>query len=473
MQLKDMKKEELVNEITKLRRIVDKLEKSDAEYAKGGNELVEKTMRQNKECYQHIFEHSPIGIGIASVDGNVIIANKTMKAITGYSMKELKKINLINTYENAEERNILNKTLKRNRCVHNYPVRLKRKDGTLYEALLSIKHLYLGGKDFYHTICQDITDRKETERELQTAHNRLKFLLSSSSAIIYTSKVSDDFGATFISENVKNLWGYHPRDFVENSNFWSDHIHPEDREHVLAGLSQVFKKGFHVHEYRFLLSNGDYHWIHDELTLVQDAKGNPKECIGCCFDITERKKAEQQIQKDLKEKEVLLREVHHRVKNNLQIVKSLLNLQAEYIQDKRNLKMFKDSQDRIQTMALVHEKLYQTKDFTRVDFADYVHSLATNLYRSFGIDSNKIRLKINAKEEISLPVHLAIPCGLIINELISNALKYAFPPWFEGKGKISVSLVQTDDGMIELIVADNGMGMPKKIDIGKPETLGL
>jgi len=184
------------------------------------------------------------------------------------------------------------------------------------------------------------------------------------------------------------------------------------------------------------------------------------------------KRAEETIKASLREKEVLLKEIHHRVKNNLQIISSLLSLQSQYIKDKHVLEMFKDSQDRIRSMALIHEKLYGSRDLTRIDFAEYIKGLTKGLYRSYGVDPGRIGLNIKV-ENVSLRVDLAVPCGLIINELVSNALKYAFPPSWRGKGQIDISLSPTETNEIELVVQDNGIGMPEDLDIRQTESLGL
>jgi len=189
-------------------------------------------------------------------------------------------------------------------------------------------------------------------------------------------------------------------------------------------------------------------------------------------EITERKRAEEQIKASLKEKEVLLKEIHHRVKNNMQIVSSLLNLQSRHIKDKQALEMFRESQNRVRSMALVHEKLYGSKDLARIDFAGYIKSLAQSLYQSYETDPGRVALKVKVEGSF-LDVNIAVPCGLIINELVSNALKHAFPPSWEGKGKIEISLHPTDDNEIELIVSDNGIGFSKDLDIRGTESLGL
>lgn len=189
-------------------------------------------------------------------------------------------------------------------------------------------------------------------------------------------------------------------------------------------------------------------------------------------ELTERRKAEKQLKKSLKEKDVLLKEVHHRVKNNLQVISSLLNLQSEQIRDKHALELFRDSQDRVRSMALIHEKLYQSKDLESVDFSEYVRSLVTGLFRAYETDVGRVALEVKV-EEVTISIDSAIPCGLIINELVSNSLKYGFPPGWEGRGKIRIALHPIDEDGVELIVGDNGVGIPKDLDIANVESLGL
>jgi len=187
-------------------------------------------------------------------------------------------------------------------------------------------------------------------------------------------------------------------------------------------------------------------------------------------EIERRKQTETQINAALKEKEVLLQEVHHRVKNNMQIITSLLRLQAGKIKDKHHTEIFRDAENRVRSMALIHETLYQTKDFANVDFNDYVKTISNHLFKGYSIAPDKVSLKIEI-EDTSLGLDNAIPCGLIINELISNALKYAFPE--DGIGEIKITLQSINDDQIELTVSDNGIGIPAEIDVEKTESLGL
>ncbi|OYE04157.1 hypothetical protein CDG79_14815 [Nostoc sp. 'Peltigera membranacea cyanobiont' 232] len=184
----------------------------------------------------------------------------------------------------------------------------------------------------------------------------------------------------------------------------------------------------------------------------------------------ERKQAEEQIKASLQEKEVLLKEIHHRVKNNLQIISSLLNLQAEYLKDNQALEIFKDSQNRIESMALIHEKLYQSQDLARINFADYIQDLVTNLFYSYNVNSSAITLKMNV-EEVFLVIDAAIPCGLMINELISNSLKYAFPQ--REPGEISIDFCSIEANLFLLTISDNGVGFAHDFDFQATESLGL
>jgi two-component sensor histidine kinase len=184
----------------------------------------------------------------------------------------------------------------------------------------------------------------------------------------------------------------------------------------------------------------------------------------------ERKAAEQKLKTSLREKEVLLREIHHRVKNNLQIISSLLNLQSRYIEDEPALDMFRESRNRVRSMALVHEKLYRSQDLSEVDFGAYIESLSCHLFMSYSMDSTKIDLDLDVKD-VYLDINTSIPCGLIINELVSNSLKHAFPG--REKGKIHVGVSLDNGGKIQLVVRDDGVGLPEDLDVKQSETLGL
>jgi two-component sensor histidine kinase len=219
---------------------------------------------------------------------------------------------------------------------------------------------------------------------------------------------------------------------------------------------------------KFATKSGETRWAIISAGLIE-FKGKPT-VIGTLIDVTDARQAEEKVRSSLAEKETLLKEIHHRVKNNLQIISTLLELQSDYITDENSLKFFRESQNRIQSMALVHEKLYQSKDFSLIDFQGYIESLTKHLYRSYIADPEQVSLSVKAGN-VTLGIDEAIPCGLIINELVSNSLKYAFP---KGRhGEITIRFQAEDPDWLVITVADTGIGLPDDLDFTHTETLGL
>jgi len=199
--------------------------------------------------------------------------------------------------------------------------------------------------------------------------------------------------------------------------------------------------------------------------------------VNVLVDITDRKRTETALQESearlqaaLREKEILLKEIHHRVKNNLQVVSSLLSLQHHTIKDATLRELFHESERRVRSMALIHETLYQAPDVSRFDLAHYLRTLGVELFRAYGVDPAHITLT-NHIEEVVLPLETALPCGLILNELLSNALKHAFP---DGRpGDIRIELQASPDQQVVLRVADTGIGLPSGLDVHQTDSLGL
>ncbi|MBW4547965.1 MAG: PAS domain S-box protein [Symplocastrum torsivum CPER-KK1] len=188
------------------------------------------------------------------------------------------------------------------------------------------------------------------------------------------------------------------------------------------------------------------------------------------IDITKHKEAEAQIQASLQEKEVLLQEVHHRVKNNLQVISSLLDLQSQQIEEQATLEIFRESQNRVKSMALVHEKLYKSQDFAKINFAEYTESLTSYLFKAYQFNRDKITLELTL-DEVTLNIDTAIPCGLIVNELVSNSLKHAFPN--NQSGTIRISMFADETQQFNLIVEDNGVGFPPDWNLKQSQSLGI
>jgi two-component sensor histidine kinase len=210
---------------------------------------------------------------------------------------------------------------------------------------------------------------------------------------------------------------------------------------------------------------------HDLELIVKERTGDLKKTNERLhLEIVERKEAEEKIAASLKEKEVLLKEIHHRVKNNLQMIDSLLNLQSTKINHKRSINLLKESQNRVRSMALIHEKLYQSDSLSEILFDEYILDLTHFLFQSYGADSDKLELKADL-ESISIDIDTAVPLGLIINELISNSLKHAFPK--NNRGEINFALHMVNADKINLTVSDNGVGIPKGLLLENRKSLGL
>ncbi len=314
-------------------------------------------------------------------------------------------------------------------------------------------------------------DRKHAEEALRESEERFNLAVNATLDGIWDWNILTN--EEYFAPRWCEILGYSHDDpeLLHVFESWASQIHADDYERVMDAVKAHLEKGntFDI-DYRHRHKSGEYRWQNSRGQAVFDEKDKPIRMVGCIRDITDQKEAAVQIKASLKEKEVLLQEVHHRVKNNMQVIMSLLRLQSDSIDDQKYADLLKESQDRIKSMALIHEKFYQSDNFADIDFDEYVRSLSTELFRSYGADPNKIALKTQI-EDISLMLDYAIPCGLIVNELISNSLKYAFP---EGReGEIKVVFRSTDSDELDLTVSDDGIGLPKDLDVRNTESLGL
>jgi PAS domain S-box-containing protein len=248
-------------------------------------------------------------------------------------------------------------------------------------------------------------------------------------------------------------------------------IHPEDRASYQQDWQQALAQGKMFESERRIqqASDGKWHTFLVRTVPMLDGAGNVIRCFGSLTNIEELKRSKQHLEASLAEKEVLLKEVHHRVKNNLQVIASLLRLQSEALPDGRMADVVRESQRRVESMALIHEQLYESGDLRSIDLAAYTDVLAQNLFRAYG-DPARIRLRV-VIQHAELAIDEAIPCGLILNELISDAFKHAFPADKAGEVAITGQLDAGDQVRIE--VRDTGVGIPESVDFRKPKSLGL
>jgi PAS domain S-box-containing protein len=247
--------------------------------------------------------------------------------------------------------------------------------------------------------------------------------------------------------------------------------HPDDLDADLKNMRKIRDGDIRTYsmEKRYRRKNGSDVWVNLTVSCAWKRGGELDYYITAVEDISKRKRAEERIRTSLEEKDVLLKEIHHRVKNNLQVITSLLNLQAGRIDHEPSLQAFEACKNRISSMALVHEKFYRSENFARIDFKDYVASMARELSWLYDTGSD-IAVDVDI-DNITLDIQTAIPCGLIINELLTNALKHAFPA--QRKGRIRIAFSKTGGAEFELIVEDDGIGIPGTVDLEAKETLGL
>ncbi len=342
-----------------------------------------------------------------------------------------------------------------------------------------VNEYQLGGKQFLFEISaypskrgvsvfvKDVTKAQKAKEALRESEERYRDLVEKARMAILMDNKDGNF--VYFNKKYAELFGYSMSEMKKQSI--QTIVHPDDVERVIEFRRKRIKGEDAPSRYEFRGIRKDGSVISLEVDTVELQEG--EEIIGTrsyIWDITERKRAEEELEASLHEKEILLREVHHRVKNNMQVISSLFNLQAGRIKDKKATDIFRSCQNRIRSMALTHERFYQSKDFSRIDLAEYVQSLANHLLSSYDANPDVVKLKIDI-QDIFLDINTAIPCGLIINELVTNSLKHAFPGG--RKGEIKIAMKPLNENKIELSVCDDGVGMPEKAAGEDSETLGL
>jgi PAS domain S-box-containing protein len=316
---------------------------------------------------------------------------------------------------------------------------------------------------------QDISKLKRVEKDYSESEERYKNL----------SELSPDAILVVIGEEIvfankasATIFGFdNPQDLLGKNIF--SFYHPDSVEKAKERLNKVLieRKSLNFIEKKIIARDGQIKDIE-----VGDAPITYNGQLAVQIvarDISERKKLEEDLKNSLKEKDLMMKEIHHRVKNNLMVIQSLLNLQSRYIKDTAARDIFKDSQNRAKSMAMIHESLYQSTDLKRIEFSDYINTLAKNLFYSYAADPNRVKMDVNV-DKVMLDVNTAIPLGLILTELLSNCFKYAFPGDMKGEIKVDFH-PYTEEGTNKLIlkVSDNGIGLPEGFDPQKSDSLGL
>ncbi len=343
-----------------------------------------------------------------------------------------------------------------------------KKDGTQFPVEVSITSISNEEGHLEGAVCiyRDISDRKQAEEELKATQRRFQSILDNCPAAIYV--FDKDGRHILVNRFYEQKSGYTNAELYGKTLFdvWEHDFSKE----VLATINQTIKSGKSMEiEETVPHDDGFIHAVTLRFPLLND-RGIPDVVCSISTDITDRRRAELKLEESLKEKELLLQEIHHRVKNNLQVVASLLNLQQRTIKDPAIAQLFEDSRNRIYAMAAIHERLYQSKQLNQIDLGAYVRDLVSSLIQSHDIRNKDIQFEINT-DLIEVNIETAIPCGLIVNELVINIFKHAFPD--RSEGRVLVECLAIRDGRIRLNVCDNGVGIPAHIDFNRASSLGL
>lgn len=345
-----------------------------------------------------------------------------------------------------------------------------RKNNKVYLDVF-LNPIYQSGKVIEASgIAHDITERIRNEEQIKEQSAKLKAIFESGNQLIWTANRKQEI--TSFNQNLvismQKMYGFTP----ELNKSLRDYSPPVPQS-VLDYWDEKYKRAFKGGTEEFIVEreklDGSKAYLQFILYPIKDKNNEVSEVSVLGIDITENKLNEERITQSLMEKEVLLKEVHHRVKNNMQVISSILNLQSSYVTDGYALNLLKESQNRIKTMAYIHESLYQNKTFSSINFSEYITTLTNNILHSYTASIQKVKLVIDV-QKIILNLDTSIPAGLIINELVTNSIKHAFNN--EKEGIIFINLF-TKDNVLFLEVLDNGTGFPNEIDFKNTNSLGL
>jgi PAS domain S-box-containing protein len=427
-------------------------------------------LRESEERFRTAFDAAPIGMALVTPDGRWLQVNRSLCEMVGYTEEELLAIDF-QTITHPEDLDIdldhVRQALAGAISSYQMEKRYIHKQGHVIHILLSGSLVRDAQGRPTHFVAQikNITQRKNDEKAL-AAHDALlrQFIKHSPAAIAMF-----DAEMRYLQMSDRWLVDYHlpGRDVTGLSHY---EVFPEISGHwkaihrrVLAGAVEKCE------EDGFLRADGSTEWLQWECRPWRDGSGAVGGLIMYTQVITDRKLTEEKVRASLQEKEVLLREIHHRVKNNLQIVSTLLDLQSAYTTEPATLAMFQESRGRVKSMALIHERLYRSEDLARVDLAGYTRQLVADLYRAYKVSEDDVRLELDI-DTPELGIDVAIPCGLLLNELITNCLKYAFSGRVGGRLRVGLHRA----GAVNVLtVSDDGAGFPAAIDFRNTTSFGL
>lgn len=437
----------------------------------------EEALRQSEERFRALIYNSTDLIRILDREGHIIFDSPSSERILGYPKGFFigkNPLDFIHPEDRARVHDDLDEVYEKRNPGTPTEFRIQKADGE-YLPVESISQNMIDVPSIEGIVAtiHPIKERKEMEEALRDSEEKYRSLFESDPD--YTVLVGLDGVILDANTATVNFTGLSKEQLI-GKNFTGLGIFPdEDATLQLENFTRAIKtQDVQAFQCKIFNKKGNYSWIESKLVPLEK-NGVVNSVLVIATDVTERKSATDQLKDSLAEKEVLLKEIHHRVKNNMQIISSLLNLQSQHVDDDEvAVDVLKESQNRVKSMAMIHEKLYQSNDFTSIQFDNYIERLVKELFYSYHINQEQIKPVINVGD-IVLNIETAIPCGLIISELISNSLKHAFHD--EMKGKVIVSLQSCHDegynNKYVLIVSDTGNGFPEDINFRNTESLGL
>lgn len=412
--------------------------------------------------------HVEEGILRSTPEKGMVYVNEAFVKMFGYDSKE----EVLDTepeefYADAGNRWKLLEKLENEGRLKNEETLFRRKDGTTFWGLESSILVEKDGEQFIDGIVNDITERKKVEEQLRQSEEKYRTIVENIEDGYFETDLAGNF--TFFNYSLRKVLGYSEDELMGMNN--REYMDESNAETVYRAFNKVYTTGEPEQgcDWEIITKKGEKRFVEASVTLKNDSDGNPVGFRGIVRDITDRKHHERQIQKSLKEKEVLLGEIHHRVKNNLAVISGLLFLQSEKTEDEGAQELLEQSRNRINSMALIHELLYDNESFSSVDPGKYIHQLID--FITGNLQTGKKDIEVNVKTgDIQLDMNSAIPCALIINELLTNAYKYAFED--RDKGAVEIDFYR-EGSRYYLKVADNGVGLPENMQIGRDEEHGL
>ena len=432
----------------------------------------QEALTKSEERYRRIVELAQEGIWMIDAEGKTTFVNIRMTEILGYHESEMLGRAFTDFMDpSAHSEADLYFARRREGIEEQIDFRFQHKNGADVWTITSTCPIMSDEGNFVGALAliTDITERKKAEVTLQQS----EAALANAQRLAHLGNWDWDLvtGELRWSDEVYRIFGFNREESDIDYGIFLESIHPDDREMVNQSVQTALAGGTPYNiDHRIVHKDGTVRVVHDQGEVILGESGRASKMSGTVLDITERQMAEEKIRESLHEKNVLLKEIHHRVKNNLQVISSLLALRVDSISDPKTRQILVESQQRIRSMSMIHEHFYQSNNLAKVDFGDYLQSLVDFLHRSYIITAGRVTLSVEVDQDVRVNMETAVPLGLMVNELVSNAFKHSFK---SGEGVLSVSLRREDAESYSLTIADDGPGLPEGFDLSKTESLGM